>query len=401
MTNQINRPNQNANASETGKDSQTRELLLWLEQNPDYAQLVAQAKAGDATAPTSKQRLSDAGKFLLGLVIANPEDFHGKAAVSETLVEHSRLTARLVSVSSLLNFFTNSPLLFFAFKDMGGLAWLMAVVTNGLVLKFTNDTATIVSARKPGSYAWSKLAIGAMLLMNALQSFVAGVGTELLLNQSGLSEFKAELLIEEQAVRIERLKDIPNPKYAEVKLECANGEAELNRMPRNNPRWDSLFVQLYGTWSMGNADWSKIAYDRLPVCRKKERLQEEAYLAYETAKANLEAKLSIRAEMGNDLVFLRREMPLVYQQHFSTEGEIVSGLEAARIAILSFFSKLQSFDFAGLGFPLFFLLLSLITSGYACVLTIAHSGRLDTQQSFSDVVARERDRWLEDRRKEL
>jgi hypothetical protein len=388
------------NGTKTPQKSTVEDLISYIEQHPDYAELVEQAK--NPPKHTSRQNKSaKVSQFLLELVIANPENFYGKAMVSQELIQQSKLTAALVSVSSLLNFFTNSPLLFFAFKNMGGWAYLWTVITNGLILYFTNGTATAASARKPGRESWANCAIAAMITMNALQSVVAGIGTELLLNQSGLSELKAKELVEGQVQRVELLKEIDNPQYLDAQQRCKEGEAILNNMQRNNPRWDSLFIQLYGSYAQRNQDWSPVPIEKLPICRKVDRLQTEAYANYEVAKAKLETQLTIRAELGNDVQFLEQEMDVLYNQHFTDDGHIESGVEAARVAIFSFFNKLTNGDLAGLGFPLFFLILSLITSGFACAMTIAHSHRQDTKKSFSDAVERERDRWLEKKRREL
>lgn len=390
---------QKPNSSET---PQVSVLISWIEQQTDpvYVKMRQEAKK-DIDSRRGGNWLGKPTRFILGLVIAKAGEFYGRALVSETLEGHSQLTANLVSVSSLFNFFTNYPLLFFAFKDLGGLAWMMALATNALIMKFTNGTATAVSARRHSNRAWSQAGIAGMLLMSTLQSVVAGVGTELLLNQSGIGLFKAEELIREQSLKVEALKKLDNPQYVEVQNLCQAGEKELNGMNRSNPRWDSLFVQLYGPWSQRNRNWSTVPLENLPTCRQADRLRQESYRAYETAKAHWEKLAIARNKLGNDVVFLKQEMPLVYQQHFTEDGNMRSGTEAARIAILSSWVKISTGDVGGWGFPLFFLLLSLITSGAACYITIAHTHRYDTQLSFNEAIATQRDRWLESRRQEL
>jgi ascorbate-specific PTS system EIIC-type component UlaA len=384
--------------SSKSETSEQEKLIRWIEQNyPDLAEQAANQKL------RPKNRWGKWLKAALGLLIANPKDFHGKALVKPDLKKHSRQTASMVSVSTLFNFFTNFPLLFYAFKSIGslGVAFLLALITNGLILRFTNDAATAVSANKAGSRLWSQVALLAMLLMNGLQSIVAGVGTELLLNQSGLSQLKAKSLIENQRNQIESLKALDNPEYKATKRRCESGAAKLDNMERDNSRWDSLYVQLYGQWHEHDRDWSQVPTDQLPICEKMKRLHEEGLREYQQAKAEWEAKLKIRSQMGNDVAFLKQEMPVLYQRHFTEDGKIASGVEAARLAIFNFTNKFQQQDWAGLGFPLFFLLLSLVTSGMAMALTVAHAYREDTQQSFHDEVAAARDAWLEKQRAAL
>ena len=105
--------------------------------------------------------------------------------------------------------------------------------------------------------------------------------------------------------------------------------------------------------------------------------------------------------MSHFLEFIKQEKPLVYNQHFTPDGELRSGVEATRLAIINFTTKFLRGNWAGLGFHLFSLLISIITSGPACGMTIALSFRKDTQKSFSEVVELERDKWLESRRQEL
>ncbi|XDE63652.1 hypothetical protein AB3M80_06475 [Arthrospira platensis BEA 1257B] len=105
--------------------------------------------------------------------------------------------------------------------------------------------------------------------------------------------------------------------------------------------------------------------------------------------------------MGNNLAFLQQHKPQVYQEHFTPDGELRSGIEATRLAIINFRSKLIQGDWSSLGFHLFSLLVSIITSGPACGMTIALSLRKDTRQSFSETVELQRNIWLESRRQEL
>lgn len=376
-----------------------QKLLAYIEQKPEYAELVELAKNPPRTCKEInkwKQRFEQ----LIGLIIANPKEFHGKAIVSQDLVKQAEQTAGMVTVSSAFNFVTNFPLFGYAFGS-GFWGLLLTILSNQLILKYTNDSTTAVSGLKKYNKVWQKWAIAASLSINGLQSIASGVGTELLLNQSGLSQFKAAESIQQQVAQIATLKQIDSPQYQDAVARCQAGEQELKQLDKNHPRWESLYVQLYGRWSERNSEWAEIDLEKLPLCRQVDRLRQEAYQGYETAKKNMDRLLVIRSQIGNDLAFLKQEMPLLYEQNFKPNGEIASGTEATRIAFLSLWNKLSNGDFAGLGFPLFMLVLSLITSGFACAMTIAFAGREDTQKSFNDAVKLERDLWLEQRRSEL
>ncbi|WP_373535294.1 hypothetical protein [Microcoleus sp.] len=377
------------------------DLLYSIEQDPKYATLREQAR----NPPTTEKPKNSSQMIFLNalkeLVIADPKAFHGTAVVSEDLAKQATLTAGTVTVSSLFNFFTNYPLLFFAFKDMGFFGVVLTSLSNLLILKFTNDTTTAVSSRTKYNKTWQLWAIAASLSINILQSIASLVGTELMLNQSGLSQMKAAESIQKQIQQVETLKQLDSPQYQDVLKLCQEGVQQLNQLEKTNPRWESVYVQLYGTWGERSTNWNQMPLEKLPTCRQVDRLRTEAYQNYETAKKNMGQLQVIRSQMGNDLAFLKQEMPLLYQQHFTPAGEIASGIEATRMAILSCTNKLLSGDIAGMGFPLFMLLLSVITSGYACAMTIALAFREDAQKSFSDPVKLQRDFWLEARRREL
>jgi hypothetical protein len=396
------RPNsnhQNNPSFASGKNG--KDFIKSIENNPQYQHLVEKAKA-PLEKPEKPSFLQETLKLILELIIANSRDFHGQAFVSENLVKDAKNTARLVTVSSAIDASGNFSLVFYAFKDMGVLAIPFTLLTTALILKFTNDTAAAASARKSQGKAWSNLGIVGFILMSVLQSIVSGIGMELLLNQSGLSQFKAQQLIQEQTQRVESLQEIDNPQYKDALTRCKNGEKELNSfVDKEHPRRNSLYVQLYGTYEQHNANWNNVSVEQLPLCRQVDRLRQEAYQPYEIAKKHWQQLLIDRASMGNDLAFIQEKMPLVYRQHFTASGKLDSGIEATRLAILSFISKWTGGEWAGLGFSLFFLLLSIVTSGVACGSTITLSYRKDTQKSFSETVQLHRDIWLETRRKEL
>ncbi len=83
-----------------------------------------------------KLKLSGGCNFLKNLILANPDEFYGKHYATDELVEHSRLTARVVSIGSLLNAITNQPILFFAFKDFGNGVAIISSLIRTLLRRF-------------------------------------------------------------------------------------------------------------------------------------------------------------------------------------------------------------------------------------------------------------------------
>lgn len=181
---------------------------------------------------------------------------------------------------------------------------------------------------------------------------------------------------------------------------------ELGKMNRQHPLWNSTYIRLYGSYGERNKNWNLVPTGQLPVCLRITRLESESLAAYKTAKAQLEAKLIRRTDMGNDLAFLKQEMPKVYQRIFIDKGdittaEIASGVDAVAIASENFFGKLGRGDFASLGFALFFFSLSIITSAFAVMKTIRYAEREDVMMSRDEAISRERELWLESQWNEL
>lgn len=374
-----------------------------------YPHLVEQAKQQrDAKSPewltdlqTNYKWLIDpitkVGNFFLDLLIARSNKFHGKAYVTRGLEADSRTTAAVVTGSHLLDLPANLLLTFYGFKDFGNpIALIASTGFSLLILRFSNDTAIAVAGYKPGKKAWSNIAMAGLIGIHIVEALVAGVSIELFNNQPVLSNQKAAEVIEQKVQRLELLKTSAsnNPKYLAVQKQCQEGEQELNRMPRSNPRWDSLYVRLYGSWAEQNKDWSEEPMNKIPLCKQEVVIREESLRRYEQTKAELDEKLALRTHIGSDLLVLKQQFPDDYHYYFTPSGELKSGVEASRLAINNFFGKMVKLDFAGLGFSLFFFSIAAISSAISCGLTIAIARTEENQKSKNQAVENVRDKVL-------
>ncbi len=334
--------------------------------------------------------------FIKKLMFANYDEFYGKHYATEELVEHSRLTARVISIGSLLNAITNQPILFFAFKDFGnGIAIGSSLILNVLIVKFTNDNGTAVAGRKHGNRAWAAVGAAAMISMSVLQSIAAGVGCEAMNNRPELSRMKAGLLIDQQTENLEKM-SATSEALETARAEYETALREFKTMDRSEPNWDTFYVRLFGQWSDRDRNWSQVPTDNLPLEKRVLRLEQEAGAIKAQAKQDWQQKLAKRQELGDDVLFLQQQMPQLFARHFDENYELRSGTETIRLAALNLHHKLMRSDIAGLGFPLFFLVLSVITSGAACCMTLAHAEREDTAMSRDDAVGEGVVAYLED-----
>ncbi len=134
----------------------------------------------------------------------------------------------------------------------------------------------------------------------------------------------------------------------------------------------------------------------MPLEKRVLRLEKEAGAIKAQAKQAWQNKLANRQEVGDDVLFLKQQMPELFARHFDDNYELRSGTETIRLATLNLNNKMKQGDIAGLGFPLFFLVLSVITSGAACCLTVTHAQREDTAMSHDDAVGEALIAYLED-----
>lgn len=394
--------NSQANSS-SARFSNPETLVKYFEQDPQYQEVVECTKQGKPL-PLESDSLLKQGKDLL---IAEPKDFYGTAYVTDNLKQEAAVTAHTNTAANLVDFISNYSLYYFAFKSLGDIpAFILGALLDAFILWISNLTATATAKRRAKNVSWTKAGLGGMIALNLLKSLISGIGGELLLNQPGLNQQMAAQLIEQQTERVEKLKKLDSPRYLNTVQRCEQGRAELAKMGRNHPRRDSLYIELNGSWGDRNRNWSTLPLEQLPICLQIPRLEKEAYAAYEKAKQQLNQKLIRRADIGNDLMFLKQEMPAVYSLAFTDKGdiysaEISSGVAAVAIATNNFFAKLVHGEFASLGFSLFFFSISIITSAVAVFMTLRYAELEEVQRSRNEALARERDLWLEERWQEL
>lgn len=344
------------------------------------------------------QKIAPIVKLFKHILFANPEEFHGKSYVPKELEDHSKLTARSISIASIINAITNQPILFFGFRDMGNLpAWIISIVLNILMIKFTNEMGTIAAGGKQGKRGfWSFAGTIGMIGMSILQSVPAVVGSEALGNGSGLAIIKAEELLKIQETRVKNMKPLPDPELEKYQKDFQEIKQEYDKLQQGDPNWDTRYVQLYGTFADKDRDWSKEDIVKLPLGQKVARLQARQNEEIQKTQKDWEKRDGRRQAINDAVAFLQKELPDLFNQHFNEDYNIKSGTELIRLATLNVWTKTNAGDWAGLGFPIFWLALSLVTSTAACCLTIAHARREDVEVSRDPKVGEAISQYLYD-----
>lgn len=392
-------------------DNFDSEYLRRLQQQ--YPELVSKAKQinqdGKETNPIAAYgHWKKLGSWLKELLTVDPSKLHGKAYVTEELESHSRSVAGMVTIANLINAGTAFPLLLLTMADMGLLGLFLAAGTNLGLIKFGNQAGEVAAANKPGNQFWSETGLIGLICLNLLQSVVSGVGTQLLLDQANISKRFAEDLVYVQTIEpLEaKLKAAQfDPDEIESKDKCDELEAELARVQPNTPKSSRLFNQAYGSYEEYQLPLEQRSYYNSPpsqwaYCPRAKYEEQQLASNLATAQQELQEFNSKIADRGS-LAYLQQQKPDIYQQHFSEEGELKSGMEATTVAVEMFWEKLANGDWASLGLSMYIFGLSVITSEIAVILVATHSKREDVQMSWSPAVARERERFLQEQRDKL
>jgi hypothetical protein len=370
-------------------------LYEWLKTHPDpeIKEIIKLAEL-DEPLPKLKPSLWERVTFFF---CANPQEFYGKSYVTEEVKTGAKITAGAVSVSNLTDVFSNAPLIWLAFKGLGFFpALFLSSIINYGILKFGNYTAASVSRGYEKNRSWSRMALVGLVSLNVLQTLASGIGIELLNNQSGLKQILAAQLIQEQLEKVETLKvkDIDSPDYRRYDRECEEGRKQSAQIPVNDSRRDNIIVRIDGLYQERKQNWAEVPFNNLPVCQKVARLEQQKQQPYEQAKGELDKKLVLRTQMGNDFKFLKQEYPILYEREFTEDGQILSEVKEVELAIDNFFGKIKKGEWANLGFSLYFFAFSALTSIASVLMTIKFARRNDVAKSFDPKLAIERDQWL-------
>ncbi|MCG9891672.1 MAG: hypothetical protein MH252_11420 [Thermosynechococcaceae cyanobacterium MS004] len=387
-----------------------RLLIQWIESHPEYSFLVDQARQDHRVIPQKSQVPDPAWRKALrwskDQILARGDELHGNAIITPGVQQDAEVTARVIAAGNLINFVGTFPLFLFALKSLGFFSLPLSIITSLLLLKISNDTATVVARGKRGSRHWAyTAALCGFIPLSILQSLVSGIGSELFNNRTVLAQLWAEDLVQQRfemkQQRIEALKTISTPAYLSTEKTCREGEAELNKLSKSDPRWNAQYAKLYGTWSDRSRVWTTLPAEMLPVCKRLDRFQQDNQAQIEKEQQALQILQEKRSQLGNDLKFLRQDFATVYEQHFDASEDFISGVQAIAIATDHFIANLEQGNVTQLGLSLFFFTLSCLTSLVACVMVFTFGRREDVQMSWSEELRRERDQWLTNKFAEL
>ena len=406
------------------------ELIDWIKRRPELRHLRQEAdqakvdyRPGDST-PRQRIGLSDdrmlssPGSGPLGrlrsIVWVPVRNMRGKSYATPTSDATVNATAKLMSISTLWDFFCTLPLFKFGLSGpLGVMAWPSAVLLSFLILWASNAAGEKATDRHDANHArTASLSLAAFLLLSLAKTAFSGVGIDLFVGSRAVASRYAEQLIEQKITgdrkELTRLEE-GGPEFKAAQAECSRLKQQLDQIDRssNERAFQSTYVLAYGSNAAvaANAGLSAQALiskygsvGRVPgACTQENLLRELNSEKARDLRESIEDKGRASQAMP-PLAFLQKEEPEIYAEHFRESGgrlEWVNGTTAVAQATDQFWDQLLQGRFGLLGFSLFFLLVSIILTGVAALLIYQLSQNAAIKASYSTTVMEERDKRLQ------
>ena len=341
-------------------------------------------------------------------------NMRGKSYATASIDGTVNATAKMMSISTLWDFFCTLPLFKFGLAGpLGIMAWPGAVVLSFLILWASNAAGEKATDRHDANHArTATLSLTAFLLLSLAKTAFSGVGIDLFIGSRAIASRYAEQLVEEKLAgdrqELSRLEE-GGPELKAAAAECVRLQAELGRIDRNSNEkaYQSTFVLAYGSKAAESANAGLKpealinkygSVGRVPgACVQQKLLRELNTEKAGALRESIERKAQASQAMPA-LAFLKKEEPEIFAEHFrEANGQLewVSGTTAVAQATDQFYEQLLKGEFGLLGFSLFFLIVSIVLTGAAALLIYQLSQNASIKASYSPLVADERDGRLQ------
>ena len=321
-------------------------------------------------------------------------------------------TAKVMSVSTLWDFFCTLPILFYAVGSAKLLAGPFTFIIGYLILWASNLTGENATNRTKGHSGKAKASLLAFIILSLAKTAVSGVGLDMILSKDQIINNFADELIESKSIGEESLiNDLRTP-LAEpaikreldlVTAECSSLDNQIKNLDMSKRRNKKLFEQL-NNQARGNAN---------SPCNKKLELstrfskEQERINSIERSNNNKSSeRLNDRQELP-PISFLFKYYSNEYNTYFKglppnsyikSSGNIIAEndsniskldwrdgrkSEAVSQASKQFFNKLGNGEIASLGLSLFGFIISVVLSSTAAILLYSTGKVKEVKASFT------------------
>lgn len=408
----------------------TEELLKWIERQPELAEIRQQAELAKAkyipiqteqalriVIDTNRNLKSNRSQWFSKfreIIWVPHHKLRGKAYATEQLDQSLGSAAKLMSLTTLWDFFTTLPIFWFGLK--GSLGVLAGPSTAGLaflLLWVSNVAGENAMNRSKGNAGKATISLVAFVVLSLAKTAFSGVGIDLLIGSQAIASRYAERLATEKLVQdkatIKTLEQ-GGPELKAVAAECTRLKQEMGQVNRNanEKQFISLFVQANGLNAQVAQDQGLNAAQLIKRYGSATRIS--GYCRQESVlrELNVEKNKKLREQVDRNsqlikskppLAFLREQEPDIFKEHFIDTGsgkvEWVNGTEAVGEATDQFYKALLAGQFGLLGFALFFLVVALILMAVSSVLIYQLSLSRGVKASFTSGLTKYRDARLE------
>lgn len=404
-------------------------LFNWISQQPELRELRAKAddtlceyRPGEPSSElrfTMKEAREEPAKTgilqMLWQVIWVPgRNMRGKAFATPELDSSLNSVAKLMSISTLWDFFTTIPLFQFSLSGPLGIAsGPMAAVLSFILLFASNVAGENSTDRRRGHESKATWSLMAFLLLCTAKTLFSGVGIDLWISSRAIAAtFAAELAstkLDKDRAELKRLEG-SGADFQAAKQGCMDLENQMKALDRkaNETQFVSLFVRAYGPNAVTVADRGLTpkqliqrygAAGSIPgVCRQRDALQSLNIEKAQPLAAAIEVKQRAISGMP-PLIYLQKQEPEIFAEHFRMVNgrlEWVNGSEAVGQATNQFYANLFAGKLGVLGFSLFSLAVSVILTGAAAIMIYLISLNKQVQASFSGELLEYRDAKLDE-----
>ncbi|NEO52679.1 MAG: hypothetical protein F6K54_06065 [Okeania sp. SIO3B5] len=383
---------------EKPKIPDSKDTIFWLK---FQSQIVNQKNSRENIPPERYEKIAVLlWLWLVNLMCVDPKELHGTSYVSKELDKATLVTASVTTIANWWNAFTTLPFLLFMFESMGIFSFPAAMLSNVVLIKLGNSLATGVASHQPGSSGFALIGTGGFITLNIVLTFISGVGSELLLNQPGLSRKLGEDLAQESVFQpLENEISVIQQNATKIRQECTTLQRKLEALTPNDPKRDELHLAAYGLYADrinqgGYKSYENDPIEQWPACPKANALEAASDRQLKVAQDKYQEKLTEVKNYGSDLAYLKNNEPEIYESSFNEAGNISSGTEVTRVAAILFVQKLLNRQWVDLGQSLFVMTISVITSTIAIFMAISYSRREDVQMSKSEAVIKAREVFI-------
>ena len=321
-------------------------------------------------------------------------------------------TAKVMSVSTLWDFFCTLPILFYAVGGAKFLAGPFTFLIGYLILWASNLTGENATNRTKGHSGKAKASLLAFIILSLAKTAVSGVGLDMILSKDQIINTFADELIESKSIGEESLiNDLRSP-LAEpaikreldlVTAECSSLISQMKNLDMDKRSNRKIFEQL-NSQARGNSQ---------SPCNKKlelsTRLSDEQSRINSIERKNKDKsseRLNDRQELAPITFLLKyyrnefdtyfRGLPPGYyryndqgilEQNLTTESTLDwqdgRKSEAVSQASKQFFNKLSNGEIASLGLSLFGFIISIVLSSTAAILLYSTGKVKEIKASFT------------------